>query len=507
MARGGRHAISARWLTTLAVLMGTLSVVLTSTIVNVAVPGIMADFGMSQMQAQWLSTGFLAAVTAAMLMSSALLDRFGQRHVYIGAISVFILASLLGALSWNPEAMIAARVIQGATAGVIQPLAMVIIFQVFPDHERGRAMGLYGMGVVLAPALGPTAGGVLLDLFGWRSVYLAALPFCIVGLLLASRHLPTRRRGAAGRFDWAGLALLVVGIFSLLGGLSQVPIRGAPPDVIALIVTGALLLAGFVARQVTARDPLVAPAVLRHGVFTAAVVVAVAYGAGLFASTYLLPLLIQGVQGMSATLTGLVLMPAGLALAAVFPFSGRLADRLPARRLILSGLTLFAIAHSVLAFSGPTTGFAVLALWIMLGRVGLGVMLPALNLGALRRLPEDLMQQGSGVINFARMLGGAFGVNGVAMLLESRAASYLHQAGSGKLDLHSFYQATGGAAESVTPAQLDALTLAFRDCFLALALLFLLCMLPAWRMGVLQGRRARPRRALDSTTNDEREST
>ncbi len=161
----------------------------------------------------------------------------------------------------------------------------------------------------------------------------------------------------------------------------------------------------------------------------------------------------------------------------------------------------------MLAFSGPATGFAILALWIMLGRVGLGVMLPALNLGALRRLPEDLMQQGSGVINFARMLGGAFGVNGVAMLLESRAATYLNQAGSGKLDLHSFYRATGGAAESITPVQLDALTLAFRDSFLALAVLFLLCMVPAWGMGVLQGRRARPRDTLNSTAKDERERT
>lgn len=478
--------------------MGTLSVVLTSTIVNVAVPGIMADFAMSQMQAQWLSTGFLAAVTAAMLMSAAMVDRFGQRHVYMGAMMVFVAASLLGALSWNAGAMIAARVIQGAMAGVVQPLAMVIIFQVFPDHERGRAMGLYGMGVVLAPALGPTAGGVLLDIFGWRSVYLAALPFCIAGLLLATRHLPTRRRGASGRFDWAGLALMVSGVFTLLGGLSEVPLRGLSFDVVALIALGALLLTGFVWREHTAKHPLVTLGVFRVGVFAAAALVAVVYGAGLFASTYLLPLLMQGVQGLSATLTGLVLMPAGLALAAVFPFSGRLSDRLPARRLIITGLSMFAIAHTALAFSDAATGFWTLAMLILFGRVGLGVMLPALNLGALRRLPEDLMQQGSGVINFARMLGGAFGVNGFAILLESRAAAYLRESGSGMADLHRFYDASGGAAESVTAAELGALTLAFRDSFMALGVLFVICMIPAWGMGRLQRRSSR-RPVLETT--------
>lgn len=487
--------VAHRWLTTLTVLLGTLSVVLTTTIVNVAVPGIMADFSMSQMQAQWLSTGFLAAVTTTMLASAALVDRFGQRYVYMAAIGVFIAASLLGALSWSAGAMVAARIIQGAMAGVIQPLAMVIIFQVFPDHERGRAMGLYGMGVVLAPALGPVAGGVLLDLFGWRSVYLAALPFCVAGLLMAVRHLPTRRRGAAGPFDWAGLGLLTAGIFSLLGGLSEVPLKGLTPDVGLLIVAGAVMLSAFLWRERTARHPLVALGVFRVGVFAAAAVVAVVYGAGLFASTYLLPLLVQGVQGLSATLTGLVLMPAGLALAAVFPFSGRLSDRLPARRLIVSGLSLFAVAHAVLAFTGPATGFWMLALWIMAGRVGLGVMLPALNLGALRRLPDTLMQQGSGVINFARMLGGAFGVNGFAILLESRAAGYLRDAGSSMTDLHRFYDAAGGAAATATAAEVAALDMAFRDSFLSLALLFLVCMAPAWAMGVMYRRGMRRARA------------
>jgi len=485
LSEQGKPEPRRRWLTTLTVLMGTLSMVLTTTIVNVAIPTIMADFDMSQMQAHWLSTGFLAAITTTMLVSAALVERFGQRRVYSGAIWLFIGASVLGALSWNAHAMIAARILQGAMAGVIQPLAMVVIFQVFPDHERGRALGLYGMGVVLAPALGPAVGGVLLDWFGWQAVYLAAIPFCLAALALASRYLPVYRPGAAGSFDWPGLVLLGAGIFTLLEGLSEIPRRGITWEIVAALIAGAVLSAGFMLREIRARHPLVALRVFRYGVFAAAAVVALVYGAGLFSTTYLLPLMVQGVQGLSATLTGLVLMPAGLALAAVFPFSGRLSDRLPARRLIVAGLALFASAQGSLAFTNPATGFWLLAMLIGMGRVGLGVMLPALNLGALRRLPDELMQQGSGVINFARMLGGAFGVNAFAILLENRSLDHLADAGSSITDLHRFYDTVGAA---VSPAELNAYSLAFRDSFLTLAALSLLCMAPAWAMGVMHRR-------------------
>lgn len=482
---------TARWPTTITVLMGTLAVVLTTTIVNVAIPGIMADFQMGQIQAQWLSTGFLAAMTATMLTSARLVERYGQRQVFAGALWLFMAASLLAAVSWNAEVMIIARVLQGATAGVIQPLALVVIFQVFPDNERGRALGLYGMGVVLAPAIGPAVGGVLLDSFGWRSVYLAALPFCLFGIWGARIYLPSIRLSGRIAFDWWGLVLLSLGLALLLGGLSALTSdasRVVPAPV--LLAGGILATLLFILREWRAREPMVSLAVMGYPAFTLPALLALIYGAGLFASTYLLPLYVQGVQGFSATTTGLVLMPAGLALAVVFPFSGRMSDRWPAHWLIIGGSVLFAVALFGLSTGTPLTGFWILALWMLLGRVGLGLMLPALNLDALRGLPESLMQQGSGMVNFARQLGGAFGVNLFALFLEMRVIKHLQAGHDSDFDLHEFYQTFGGAAGAPDSAT-QALAQGFSDTFIALGLLFLVALIPAIAMGVRHARHAK----------------
>lgn len=480
-------APARRWPVVLTLLTGTVSVVLTTNVVNVAIPAIMADFGMSQIQAQWLSTGFLAAVTATMLSSARLVERLGQRRTFAAAMLVFVAASLLAAASWNAPVMILARVLQGAVAGVIQPLALVVIFQVFPDNERGKALGLYGMGVVLAPAVGPVVGGLLVDLFGWRSIYLAPLPFCLAGLIGAARHLSPQRAKRPSRFDWWGQAWLAIGLAALLMGVAEVASARDNTRAPLLIGLGAGLLLLFVLRQWRVRDPLVSPAVFRYPAFVLASLLALIYGVGLFASTYLLPLLVQGVQGLSATAAGLVLMPAGLALALVFPVAGRLSDRWPAHRLIPTGLAVFAVALFGLASTGTATGFWILAAWIVLGRIGLGLTLPALNLDALRGLPEDLMQQGSGVINFARQLGGALGVNLFALLLETRVAARLPDDFAAGFDLHRFYEASGGAARAPATA-LQALTRGFSDTFIVLGLLFAAALIPAVAMGVRRGR-------------------
>ncbi|MES1942704.1 EmrB/QacA family drug resistance transporter [Salinisphaera sp. PC39] len=474
-----------RWPIVFTVLMGTVSVVLTTNVVNVAIPSIMADFGMSQIQAQWLSTGFLASVTATMLASARLVERLGQRRTFVLALLVFVAASLLAAASWNGPVMILARVLQGAVAGVMQPLALVVIFQVFPDDQRGKAIGLYGMGVVMAPAIGPAFGGFLIDLFGWRSVYLAALPFCLVGLLGARRHMPDRRADAPARFDWPGLVLLSAGLAALLSGISAVASDAgrALPQAGA----GVILLTLFLLRQRRARHPLVALTVFRHPTFVLASLLGLIYGMGLFATTYLLPLLVQGVQGLSPTATGLVLMPAGLVLAMIFPVSGRLSDIWPAHRLIPVGLAIFAVALFGLSATGPGTGFWALAGWILIGRVGLGLTLPALNLDALRGLPDRLMQQGSGVINFARQLGGALGVNLFALLLEMRVADHLAAGGDAPFELHRFYEA-GAEAARASGAALRALTRGFSDTFIVLGLLFVAALIPAVAMGVCRGK-------------------
>lgn len=177
-----RYGPAYKWLATGSIMVATISVVLSTTIVNVAIPAVMGAFGISAVQAQWISTGFLAAMTATMLLADWANRAFGMRLTMITAMGVFLAGSVLGGLAPNETVLTLARVVQGAAAGIVQPLAMIMLFKVFPPDKRGAAMGIYGVGVVLAPALGPWIGGLLMDAFDWRFVFYLGLPFAGVAL-------------------------------------------------------------------------------------------------------------------------------------------------------------------------------------------------------------------------------------------------------------------------------------------------------------------------------------
>jgi DHA2 family multidrug resistance protein len=449
-----------KWLATLTAMLGTLSMVLASTIVNVAVPAIMRDFDIGQAQAQWLATAFLASMTVGMLANAWSVKAFGIRATYMGAMLVFMIASVLGGLAPSLEWMILARVLQGLMAGAIQPLALIVIFEVFPPYERGRGMGVYGMGVILGPAIGPVLGGVLVDLFSWRAVFFIALPTCLLGLYLAHRflrgRLPRDRRPA---LDVLGLVLLPIWLTALLWALANGQLRGwGDPLVQAALLGGTLALAAFIAWELRCRQPLFELRMFLSSGFTGGFLLTVAIGAGLFGSTYLLPLFVQEIQGFSATAAGLLLMPAGLAMAFLFPVAGYYTDRMPPGRLIVWGTAAFALSSALLTLAEPSTGFWLLAGWIVLGRLGLGLMMPPTTTGTLGLLAADQVPQGSGLINFGRQFGGAFGVNLLSVALERRA------------DVH--------AAPAVS--ELQAYTQAFHDTFMLLVLVFVLALLPLY---------------------------
>ncbi|MEK7835034.1 MAG: MFS transporter, partial [Pseudomonadota bacterium] len=192
-----RYGPRYRWLATITVMLGTISAMLTTTTVNVAIPDIMGTFGIVQDRAQWLSTGALAAMTIAMLLNAWLIRSFGQRKTFIGAFGIFIVALVLAGLSPNESVLIVCRVAQGAVAGLMQPFSVYTLFRVFPPERRGTAMGFFGISVILGPALGPTMGGILIEHFNWRYVFFLAAPFSVIAILLGSVFMPEREESEA----------------------------------------------------------------------------------------------------------------------------------------------------------------------------------------------------------------------------------------------------------------------------------------------------------------------
>ncbi|WP_225782304.1 DHA2 family efflux MFS transporter permease subunit [Xenophilus sp. Marseille-Q4582] len=465
-----RHGPRYRWLLLVSVMVGVMASIMSSTIVNVAIPGLSHHFQLGQERAQWVSSGFMVAMTVSMLTTPWLLARFGYRATYMGTMAALLAGGLLGGLAQHYPLVLAARVIEGLAAGVVQPIPAIIILRAFEPHEQGRASGLFGMGVVLAPAIGPSIGGVLVDLFGWRSIFFMVVPFCIASLGLAWKYVPTTAPGgvAASRgsqLDWRGMLIATVGTLCLLNGL--VELRGDTPwHGLVLMALAAGALAVFIAWQKRLAErggqPLMAMGLFRFRAFAMGCVVAFIYGTALFGSTYLLPVYMQVALHLSASHVGTIMLPAGIVLAFTIAGVGRLADQQPTRRLVSIGLALLAASFALMLLLGLDASLWWLAGIVVIGRLGLGFILPSLNLGAMRPLDKPLIPQGASAISFLRQLGGAAGVSLCAVVLEWRLAEH---------------------GDSLTnPLSSAARLAAFNEVFLVLAALCLLALCAAWQL-------------------------
>ncbi|MES2990102.1 MAG: DHA2 family efflux MFS transporter permease subunit [Pseudomonadota bacterium] len=449
-----------RWLVLLTVMIGTMASIMASTIVNVAVPDMSRVFGLGQERAQWLSAGFMAAMTLSMLTTPWLLHRFGYRHTYIGMVLLLLAGGVVGGLSPWFELVLAMRVAEGLAAGVLQPIPAIIVMHAFDRSEQGKAMGIFGFGVVLAPAIGPSVGGVLVEWFGWRSIFFVVVPFCLVALPLARRYLPISAPGGGpadrhgARLDVVGLALMAITVLSLLNGMVQ--LHGASVATgWALLACSAIALVGFIAHQRRGARPLMALGLFAQRNFALGGVVAFIYGMALFGSTYLVPVFMQIALNLPPSQAGAALLPAGIVLALTIPIAGRLTDRLPFGRIVAFGLSLLAASFLLMVTVGPASSLWWIVAWAVVGRIGLGFVLPSLNVGAMRGLPDTLISQGASTINFMRQLGGAVGISLVGIVLEWRL------------------QAQPGAAVR-----------AFHETFVLIGLLTACAVIAALRMGV-----------------------
>lgn len=499
-----RYGPAYKWMATGSIMIATISVVLSTTIVNVAIPAVMGAFGISAVQAQWISTGFLAAMTATMLLADWANRAFGMRLTITVSMAVFLAGSVLGGLAPNETVLTLARVVQGAAAGVVQPLAMIMLFKVFPPDKRGAAMGVYGVGVVLAPALGPWIGGVLMDAFDWRFVFYLGLPFAGLAILLSNLFLPTREEsGPIPGFDFVGVAILSVFLAVLLSTLSNAQRLGWDSNIILSGFTVSVASAiAFVAWELHTAKPMLDMRLFANFAFSSASVVAFIMGAGLFGSTYLLPVFVQQIQGMTPTQAGLLLMPSGFAMLLVFPIAGRLSDKVPAPIMIGIGMLVFAWSSWLMTGANVHTAFWALAWWTILSRVGLGLVFPAISSGALKVLPSHLLGQGSGASNFIRQLGGAFGVNLLAVFIERRtimhADAFAATQTSDNATTMEFLRGVAGLMHAsglpdsqLMPAAANFLgqtvmiqssNAAFQDGFLVVCGIFLLALIPTWFM-------------------------
>ncbi|NIC06716.1 DHA2 family efflux MFS transporter permease subunit [Billgrantia bachuensis] len=435
------------------VLLGAFTVSLNNSALNLAIPELMRVFNATAIQVSWVMTLFLVAMGMTMPLTGFLSKRWGMRRFYLLGLWLFLLASLLGALATSLAWILAARALQGVAAGLMIPLSLPLIFAAWPAGRRGRVTGIWGLAVMIAPAIGPGVGGLLLEMSSWQALFLMNLPVAILALASGHLCLEEGERDREHRFDLLGFVLVTLGVGGVLAALGDM---NSPADLLEAahwvpLGLGFTLLIVFVRVEHRVSHPLLELRLFAIPPFRASVLIACAQAVATFGCLLLIPIWMQRVQGYDALTTGLSFLPTALMAAICSPWAGRLADGRWARHAVAGGLVVSAMALIGLAALGHQAPLWLIGILMASRGVGLGFgYLPATTIG-LNAVGDARVAQASAMNNLGRRLASALGV---AMLA-------LHH------DLRTSHLAAGGVGPEA--AALAALS----ESFLVLAALIL----------------------------------
>lgn len=422
----GAHA--NKWVVAGSVMVGTIMAVLDMSIVNVALPDMTSAFGASVEQITWVTTGYILSNVIIMPILALLSARFGRKNFYLVSIALFTLASMLCGIAGTLPTLVAARVVQGIGGGALMTLSQAILRETFPVEEQGMAMGLFGMGVILAPAFGPTLGGWITDNYGWPWVFYINVPLGILNFLLVMRYIedPAYLVREKGKIDWLGLGLMITGLGALQLMLEQGERREwfASGFIEMLAIVAFLGIAAFVWRELTTRHPAVDLRILRNISFASATLLGGILGMALNGSIFLLPLFLQQLLGYSATDSGLTMMPRSMAMAVLMPISGSLYNRVGPRRLVAAGLAISAFGFWDLSRLTLEVGYWDLFFPQVWQGVGFSLIFVALSTAALSTIDRPQMTAASGLYNVTRQVFGSIGIALSASQLSRGSSTY-----------------------------------------------------------------------------------
>jgi len=436
----------------ITMMIGTFMAALDGSIVNISLPPMAQQFGATLTRIEWVVLSYMIGFAVSIPLTGWLRENLGFLRLYMASLSVFVAGSALCAWAPTLEILVFARVIQALGGGALTPTAMAILSTVFPAAERGRVIGIWGLGVVIGPAVGPTLGGLLTGQFGWPSVFLINLPIGIAGIFLAARALrhPKLEERRRTPFDLAGFASLSVFLISLLWGMN------ASTWWIWLLTAGSFAV--FVTSSLRSRAPLLDLRLFANPQFRNCTLVTVARSAALYGGMFLLPFLMQTLLGFSEVKSGLLMLPGSLLVALLMPASGRWADARGPRGITMAGILLLSCSMAVLGLVPMNATILMILAAMGLRGVGLGLLAAPISAATVNSVRESEITLASTFSSLLQQCGGAIGVSAFALI---------HQAA-----LHS------GSGSPAVSAEAYALRISFFTTSAA----FLLALWPAVRL-------------------------
>ena len=391
---------------------------LDSTVVNVALHTLTLDLHAGLGSVQWVVTAYFLALAAVIPVTSWAARRFGAARLYVVAVTVFTIGSALSACSQSVTMLIASRALQGAGGGATLPLGTMIWTSQASKAQMARAMALIGVPIVLAPMLGPTIGGLLIQGIGWRAIFWVNVPIGLAGVVLALRLLPRGKAGGAGRLDVTGLILAAAGTVGVTYGLAEIGTAASfDAGATVSLLVGLALLGGFVLHARRAERPLLDLGLYATPAFAAASITLFALGAAMFGGMILLPLYFQIVRGEDVILAGLLLAPSGLGALIANRFSAPLTDRYGAGITALGGVTLGVVSTIPFVFLTATTSYTFLCVVMVIRGAGIGLSIVPATTAAYRALPPNKIPDATPQLNVLQRVGGAIGTAALTVVL------------------------------------------------------------------------------------------
>jgi EmrB/QacA subfamily drug resistance transporter len=408
--------------TALILVVGALAVVFDTTIVSVALHQLATSLHVPVSTIQWVTTGYMLALGAAVPLSTWALARFGGKRVWMFALAVFLVGSVGSSLAWDAGSLIGWRVVQGLGGGLMLPVMSTLVMQAAGGRAIGRTISWVALPALLGPILGPLVGGAIITDLSWRFMFWVNVPFCVAGLVLAGLYLARDTPAAAARprLDVWGLVLLAPGIATVLLGLSNAGSADGfdHPDVIAPLAVGVAFLIAFTIYALRRRDPLVDIRLLAARSVGSSSSVLFLSGFSLFGAMLLLPLYYQEIRGVSALTAGLMLVPQGVGALLSRQIAGPLTDRIGARSIAVVGFLVVAVATVPFSFVDATSSGWVLALWLLLRGIGLGAVTMPVMTASYVGLDRAQIAHASVLTRIAQQIGGSFGTAVLAVILE-----------------------------------------------------------------------------------------
>ncbi len=422
------------WIVAIAVMFATFMEVLDTTVVNVSLPHIAGSLSATIDESTWVLTSYLVANAIVLPLTGWLARHFGRKRLLMTSVTGFTAASLLCGLAPSLSLLVFFRLVQGATGGAMQPLSQAVLLEAFPPQERGKAMGFWGLGIVVAPILGPVLGGWLTDSYSWRWVFYINLPVGIASLVMTQLYVfdPPYLRQETSRIDYWGIGLLAlwVGCLQLALDLGQERDWFSSPYIAALIVTSVIGIVAFIAREWMAREPVVDLRVFKERTYSTGVFLMTTLGFVLYGSLVLLPIMLQTLLGYPALQAGIAMAPRGIGSFIGMPLIGVLTGKIDSRKLVAVGLIVGGLTLIWLGELNLSAGYWDIFWPQFFQGLGLSALFVPLTTISMDPIPRERMGNATSLFNLMRNLGGSIGIAVTGTLLARKQQAYINVFGA-----------------------------------------------------------------------------